>query len=364
MSPDSIDLPGNRYKLTLALLAVLTTIAVGLVLKAAQAVVLPLIIAWLLSYILGPVVTALTRRRVPAGLAVALMLLLLMGVFYLTAVFLHARMSAFVLAYPRYESRLSDLAATVSGRWRLSYDPLAGIQWGDRIGKFLVQMSGSLVNFVSNLVMVAIFLVFMLLGKPYFPGKIRRALRQDQAETVDTVLRSISNQVGRFLGLQCVISAVTGVLVWAALELIGVDFAVTWGAAAFFLNFVPTVGSILASIPPVILALIQFYPNYWPCVATLIALLGIQMTIGNVIAPKLFGDKLNLSPVVVLLSLVFWGWLWGIVGALLAVPLAAIIKIVCENVEPLHPIGILMGSGKIYRGDAGPGEHDERKSAT
>jgi predicted PurR-regulated permease PerM len=128
-----------------------------------------------------------------------------------------------------------------------------------------------------------------------------------------------------------------------------VDFAVTWGALAFFLNFIPTVGSIVASIPPVLLALVQFYPSLWPAIITLLAVTTIQMGMGNALAPKVMGDQLNLSPVVVLLSLLFWGWLWGIVGALISIPIAAAIKIVCENIKTLHPISVMMGSGKTYR---------------
>jgi predicted PurR-regulated permease PerM len=124
---------------------------------------------------------------------------------------------------------------------------------------------------------------------------------------------------------------------------------VTWGALAFFLNFIPTVGSIVASIPPILLALVQFYPSLWPGVVTLLSMMTIQLGMGNALAPKVMGDQLNLSPVVVLLSLLFWGWLWGIVGALLSIPIAAAIKIVCENIETLHPISVMMGSGKTYR---------------
>jgi predicted PurR-regulated permease PerM len=128
-----------------------------------------------------------------------------------------------------------------------------------------------------------------------------------------------------------------------------VDFAVTWGALAFFLNFIPTVGSIAASLPPILLALVQFYPSIWPGVFTLLSILTIQLGMGNGIAPKVLGDQLNLSPVVILLSLLFWGWLWGVVGALLSVPITAALKIVCENIESLQPISVMMGSGKSYR---------------
>jgi predicted PurR-regulated permease PerM len=199
---------------------------------------------------------------------------------------------------------------------------------------------------VSQLVLVIIFLFFILLGKPFFRYKILKSFSSEDADQIARITFSITGQIRRYLSLQFLISFTTGILVWLALEIIGVDFAVTWGALAFFLNFIPTVGSIVGSIPPILLALVQFYPSIWPGVITLFALLTIQLGMGNALAPKLMGDQLNLSPVVVLLSLLFWGWLWGIVGALLSIPIAAAIKIVCENIKTLHPISVMMGSGK------------------
>ena len=161
-------------------------------------------------------------------------------------------------------------------------------------------------------------------------------------------MRSISSQIGKYLALQFFISLATGLCVWLALIILGVDFPVTWGALAFFLNFIPTVGSIAASIPPILVALVQF-PSFWPAVFTLIVLLVIQMTIGNIISPKIMGDRLHLSPMVVLVSLVFWGWLWGL-WALCSVPIASAIKIVCENIEALRPISVMMDPAGVTRG--------------
>ena len=339
----------DKSKLTVFFFGVLTLFAVGAVLTWAKAVVLPLIIAWLLSYILGPPVKFLTRRRVPTPLAVALVLVLLLGICYLGGIFLHARVSAFVEAYPKYDARLTVLIQSISDRWERSWDPFAGIDWSAQLRGVVGTLAGSLLSFVSNLVMVIIFLVFMLLGQPYFAYKIRKALSPTYAGRFSTVLSSISAQISRYLIVQFLISLATGVCVWLALHIIGVDFAVTWGALAFFLNFIPNIGSIIASIPPVLLAFVQFYPAILPAIAALVALLTIQMVIGSVIPPKVMGDHLNLSPVVVLLSLVFWGWLWGVVGALLSIPIAAAIKITCENIEALHPISVMMGAGKTYK---------------
>lgn len=324
-------------------------VAVGVVFKYAQSVILPLIIAWLLSYLIGPAINFMTSRKIPATLAVAIILILLFGIFYLSFIFLYSRFSAFAAAYPRYHARMEDLVVLLTGKWKLDFDPLAGINWGQSISRGLVSVSGSIFSFVSQLVLVVIFLFFILLGKPYFKYKILKSFSDQNADQISRIAFSITAQIRRYLSLQFLISLATGILVWLSLKVIGVDFPVTWGALAFFLNFIPTVGSIVASIPPVLLALVQFYPTLWPAVVTLLALVTIQMGIGNAIAPKILGDQLNLSPVVVLLSLLFWGWLWGVVGALISVPIAATIKIVCENIETLHPISVMMGSGKTYQ---------------
>jgi AI-2 transport protein TqsA len=339
----------DRSKITFIFLGILVLVAVGLVLKSAQSVILPLIIAWLLSYLIGPAVNFMTSRKIPTTLAVAIILLFLLGIFYLSFTFLYARVSAFAAAYPRYHTRFTELLALVTGKWNLKFDLLAGIDWGQSISRGLVSLSGSIFAFVSQLVLVIIFLFFILLGKPYFRYKILKSFSAENADQISRIAFSITAQIRRYLSLQFLISFTTGVLVWLALQIIGVDFPVTWGALAFFLNFIPTVGSIVASIPPILLALVQFYPSPWPGVVTLIAVVTIQLGMGNALSPKVMGDQLNLSPVVVLLSLLFWGWLWGVVGALISIPIAAAIKIVCENIETLHPISVMMGSGKTYQ---------------
>jgi len=339
----------DRSKITFIFLGILVLVAVGVVLKNAQSVILPLIIAWLLSFLIGPAINFMTARKIPTTLAAFIILILLLGIFYLSFTFLYARFSAFVVAYPKYHTRFTELIAVVTGKWNLQFDPLAGINWGQSIGRFLASFSRSIFVFISQLVLVSIFLFFILLGKPYFRFKILKSFSAEDADQIARITFSITAQIRRYLSLQFLISFTTGVLVWLALEIIGVDFAVTWGALAFFLNFIPTVGSIMASIPPILLALVQFYPSIWPGVITLLSVVTIQMGMGNALAPKVMGDQLNLSPVVVLLSLLFWGWLWGIVGALISIPIAAAIKIVCENIETLQPISVMMGSGKAYR---------------
>lgn len=334
----------NRY--LIPFLGVITLVMVGFVLKAAQVVILPLIIAWLLSYLFAPVVTFLARHKVPTGVAVLAVLVIVVGFFYLVGMFVQTRVMAFIGEYNVYAAQLTQITADIVEKFNVPENYFDEFNWTGKIGTGLVTLSGSFVSLASNMGMILIFLVFMLLGKPYSQRKIEQAFAGERAEKITAVTSSITGQISRYLSIKLMISAITAFLVWVVLVAMKVDFPVTWAVFTFLLNFIPTVGSIIATIPPVLVALVQFYPGFWPAAIVLILLLLIQQTMGSFIEPKLMGDSLNLSPVVILLSLVFWGWLWGITGALLSVPIAAAIKIVCENIEALKPISVLMGTGK------------------
>jgi predicted PurR-regulated permease PerM len=215
-------------------------------------------------------------------------------------------------------------------------------------------MPGFLLNWLSNLVMVMVFLIFMLLEAPYMNNRLRRAFKAEGGETITRIFERIVSQISKYLRTLAVISFLTGVLVWGALHLLKIDFALTWAVAAFVLNFIPTVGSIAASIPPILVALVQYYPNPTPAVLATLALLAIQTTLGNIVTPKVMGDALDLSPVIILVSLMFWGIVWGVAGALLSVPIAVMIKIICENIPSLDFVAVMMSSARHPRADETP----------
>jgi len=338
----------QRVSATSLSLGILAVIAVGFVLKVAQGVVIPLLIAWLLSYLLAPVVNFLVcRLRFPAFLAVACVVVLLLLASWGAGIVIQQRLLAFAKAFPEYQVRLSETLDHYGKLLDIPAFALKDLDWTSQVGPAVVKTSKFFISFISNAVLVLIFLVFMLIGKPYSSDKLRAAF-PGRADAILDVTNAISRQIGAYLGALFVISLVTGLCVWGALAWIGVEFAFAWGLLAFVLNFIPTVGSIVASIPPVLMALVQFAPSIWPAVGAVLVLLVIQNTLGNFIAPKVYGDRLNLSPVVILLFLLFWGWLWGIVGALLAVPLAAAIQIALAQIPALAPLAVMMGSGQRY----------------
>lgn len=356
MSPlAALPLRSRRIGATALSLGILAVVAVGIVLKAAQGVVVPLLIAWLLSYLLAPAVNFLVRRlRFPAPLAVLCVVLLLLLASWGAGIVIQQQLLGFAKAFPEYEQKLDNLLLQYGSQFDIPTFALKDADWIGQVGPLVLKTSRFFIAFISNAVLVLIFLVFMLLAKPYANDKLRAAFSADHAEVIIDISNAISRQIGAYLGALFVISLVTGLCVWGALAALGIEFAFTWGLLAFLLNFIPTIGSIVASIPPVLMALVQYAPDLWPAVGTALALLVIQNVLGNFIAPKVYGDRLNLSPVVVLLFLVFWGWLWGIVGALLAVPIAAAIQIALAQIPALAPLAVLMGSGKKYARPAVP----------
>ena len=344
-------------KIVTGCVAVLTVIAVGFVLQATQGVFIPLFIAWILSYMMAPGVRFMSRLKVPSMLTTFVLMALL-----LYAVGQGGRLVSQILVgqadkYVEYYEQLREIWNHLSAKYPVLSAglDLNSVNWGGTLRSYIISYSGSVINILSKAVMVVVFLLFILLGSPYVEVKMRKAFPQKSAQVM-TILDSISGQIARFITVMTLISGATGLLVWAGLEKIGVDFAPTWGVLAFFLNFIPTVGSIIASIPPILVAIVQFQPDASAAMLgvapqvlwTVCWILAVQQTIGNIITPKVMGDSMNLSPVIILISLLMWGWLWGVAGALLSMPIAGILKIVCDNVEPLQMVGVLMGSGKSY----------------
>ncbi len=184
---------------------------------------------------------------------------------------------------------------------------------------------GTIFGLTSGVFFVCIFVIFLLVGRnPYAEHS--------------QVYTDIVQKVRRYVGIKVAISGMTGVLVWATLSMLGLKLAGLFGILAFLLNFIPSIGSIIATLLPIPIAVAQFQSPW--LVILVVAIPGaIQNILGNIIEPKLMGEGLNLHPVTVLLALSFWGLLWGVVGMLLAAPITAAIRIVLMQFDMLRPIG-------------------------
>ena len=321
-------------------LLILTAIAVGVALHWLRPVMIPFVLAVFLAIALGPVVEAQVRYfKAPRGLAiVATLLTVFVGLNMLAGV-VSVAVRQLAAQIPLYQAQLArlmnDLASSVTLEW-LGIDaasaakPLSQMAT-DNLGSVLLTTTNALLAMVSQGLLVTVFLFFLLLA-----GGI--------PANGPHVLAEVEASIRRYLLLKTLISAVTGALVGVVLMLLGVELAFVFGFFTFVLNFVPTIGSVVATLLP--LPIVFVSPHMSVAYATLAVLIPflIHFVIGNFIDPMLMGDSLDLHPVSVLLSLMIWGALWGVVGMLLAVPLTASLKMLLERTELTAPVaGVLAG---------------------
>ncbi len=314
-------------------------------LKAAQAIILPFLLSAFLAILCAPVVTFLSRRRVPAVVAVALVVLLVMGGLAAVGAVVGGSINGFTEAMPRYQARLNDLVAGFSA-WlgtkgiHLSTLKLDEIIEPGRVMTMVGKTLGGLLAALSNTFLILLTLIFILLEAAGFPAKL--AAVSGDGDLAIARYEGMMQQIQQYLFIKTILSLATGGLISAWLAFLGVDFAVLWGLIAFLLNYVPNLGSIIAAVPAVLLALVQLGPGH--ALATTAGYVVVNVVIGNIIEPGLLGRRLGLSTLVVFLSLVFWGWVWGPVGMLLSVPLTMIVKITLENTQDLRWIAVMLDS--------------------
>ncbi|TFG65231.1 MAG: AI-2E family transporter [Spirochaetales bacterium] len=337
------------HRVTAIFLGIITVIGLGVILKLGQAVFLPLLVAFLLSFIFNPVIQLFTRIKIPRIISIILVILMFFGLFFLIGLFLFNSAQSFVDEYPKYLNILRDIISDFTNRYLAQYNlgdnPLEGINWSGALKSVVLTGSSAFLGFVGIFFIIILILVFLFLETPVFSKKLSRAFPAHISKRIRIMLEHITRQISRYLGTKFLISFLTGGFTWLSLTIIGVDFPVMWGALAFFLNFIPNLGSITVVVVVVVQAAVQFYPALGRTIATAASMLTIQLVLGSLLDPKLQGERLNLSPVVILISLFFWGWLWGIAGAIVSVPIAALIKIICENIPYLKPVSVIMGAG-------------------
>ncbi|MFL6203180.1 MAG: AI-2E family transporter [Thermoanaerobaculia bacterium] len=336
-------------KLILVFLGILVFLALGIVLHMLRAILLPFVIAVFLGQIFIPAMASLRRLKVPSGLAI---ILILLGVTALLSAFswvIYSSALAFKESLPVYEARLGGLVQGAAARLVAAFpflrEPVEGFHWQEAVevssvGGLLAAGVGSFLVFFNELFLVLLYLIFLLAGSESFPHKLERALR-DRAERVATVIANIEGQVRKYLLTKTLVNLGHGILIAVLLAAFGVEFAPLWGFLTFIAHYIPTVGAVISVGIPTVFMLLQFESTGWALLVAGINL-AVQFFIGNMLEPRIMGTSLNLSPIVVLLSLIFWGWLWGAWGMILAVPITSTLKIVCENVEALYPLSVLM----------------------
>ena len=309
----------------LLMVAALVVVAAGI--KAAEPIMVPFLLAVFIATIAATPVFWLNRHRVPLGLAIALVVLALVAVLVGFGAIVADSADAFRDRLPFYQERavaLIEPLLALFGRLGVELSPEL-LDPGRALG-FAGEALGSLGSVLTNSFFILLAVVFILTEAWSFPRKLGAVLASPERDLPH--FKRFAEKLNRYFAIKTTVSVGTGIFVGLALWLLGVDFPVLWGMLAFLLNYVPNIGSVLAAVPPVLLAAIQLGPL--KAVATACVFLVVNVVMGSVVEPKFMGRELGLSTLVVFLSLVFWGWMLGPVGMLLSVPLTMTVKIALE----------------------------------
>jgi AI-2 transport protein TqsA len=341
-----VDAP-SRFAATRFLLTAAAAVIVIAGLRAAQSLIIPFLVAVFLSIICSPAVGWLQRRRVPKLLAIVLVVLVLMGVLASIGALVGGSVNDFIDSVPTYQARLNSLVDSWSERLEQYDIDLPSLEVKDYVNPGgLITLLGTglkgLASTLSNMFLIILTMVFILLEATYLPVKVRAAFGDRGDDPLH--LSEVTAQVQRYLAVKTAISVVTGIAIAIWTAVLGLDFALVWGLLAFLLNYIPNIGSIIAAVPAVLLALVQL--GLGPALLVGLGYLVVNTLLGNIVEPNLMGRAVGLSTLVVFLSLVFWGWVWGPVGMLLSVPLTMMIKITLENSEDLRWVALMLDSGR------------------
>lgn len=250
---------------------------------------------------------------------------------------------------PVYEKNISNITQNINSL--LGIDLISNLKSYSTkfdFGGIIQSVFKSLTDIIGDGFMIVLYVVFLMLEEMWFSQKLKYIFNsQEKYSHVQTVVQKINQSVSNYISLKTFVSFLTGILSYIALEIIGIEAAAFWAILIFLLNFVPTVGSLIATLFPAIFALLQFGVFFEPVIVLIVVGL-IQILVGNVIEPKIMGNSLNISPLVVLLSLTVWGAIWGITGMILSVPITVIMIIIFAEFDSTRYISILLSDkGKV-----------------
>jgi len=348
----------NSGRANFFLLVLICCFLIGAVLKIASSVILPFIIAVLLAFVMYPLVKGLDKIHCPRVLSILLVVLIIVTGLYIFGMVIFTSGRILVAHYPNYENRLKEIYNWIAQSFGLPFDEGLSFfdnMWGQLgirtwVYKFTFSFSSIFVKFLQNAVLVVIFVVFVLLEASFFKEKLEVAF-ENRADRINKMGHDLMAQVTRYLTAKFFISLANGIIFAVSFHVVGLEFAIMWGVIQFLLNFIPTIGSIVVAVGISLSALVQFWPDPAPIIIVLIIVLAVNVVLGYFLDPKIIGDHVGISPLMIMVSLLIWGWIWGFAGMLIAVPMTVIIKIVCENIPIMSPVSTLIGSRKSVQAE-------------
>lgn len=313
----------------------------------AQSIIIPFILA-ILSWVLIRVIRKQLCRvkiikQLPRWLLTLVSTLVLIGLIVLAISMISNNISELSKALPSYEANINKMKDSVNEKFNIDIVTLIDDFSKDiKFGNILSSLLSTLTGLFSNVLTVLLYLLFLLLEEPIFPKKLKAMYSNpDRYNHVNDLINKIDHSIGSYLALKTLTSIMTGVLSFIVLAFVGVDAPFFWAFLIFSLNYIPTIGSLIATVFPALFAILQF-GEFTPGILVLAIVGAIQFVVGNLVEPKIMGNSLNISTLVVVLTLVIWGVIWGISGMLLSVPITVIMIIIMSEFQGTRPFAILL----------------------
>ncbi len=314
--------------------------------KVASSIIVPFLLSLFIAIILSPSYQYFKSKGLADILSLTLVMIVFLLFLALIAKLIGSSVHDFTTNIDAYSAKLTIYYQSISKfangfGIEIPTHEIATIVNSKEIMKFFTAMIEGLSSLFTNGFVVILTVVFMLLESQHFVAKIEFG---DKDKETMKHINQIFSQIKSYMVIKAIMSLITGAIVWLLLSLVGTDYAFLWGVLAFLLNFIPNIGSIIAAVPAVLITLVQLGGMSALLVSGIYLMLNI--VIGSIIEPKVMGKGLGLSTLVVFISLIFWGWLLGIVGMLLSIPLTIMAKIIFNANKSTRWIAILLGSGE------------------
>lgn len=311
----------------------------------AKSVVNPVLMALFVSIIFAQPILWLEKKKVPHGMAIVIMILALIVIYFGFIELIGSSLSLFLEDAPKYEQSFREMSE--SARQFLAKKGMGGAIVGGssitdpaKMLQYTAKIAGQLKELLSSEVTFLFLTIFLLAELEAVYLKIK--VLEKSVPTLNTYLGTIGHNMRHYLSIKTLTSLATGILVGGSLAIIGVDYPILWGLIAFLLNFIPTIGSIVAAIPAVLFSILQLgFPATWWTIAIYVF---SNVVIGSILEPRIMGKGMGLSTFVVFLSLIFWGLMFGIVGMFLSVPITMTIKIILESFPKTKWLAVMLGT--------------------
>lgn len=320
------------------------------ILKELQSILIPLFIAIIISFVFLPMYTFLVNKKIPGGLAVAIVILTIFLISNIASLFIITSVNVFSEQFPVYEKKFLHVYESFIIKLNLTEIEAAGLSKSLDLktllmeGKFTSAIKGlfsGITGLLGNYILIIFYVIFVLTESKSIQQRLLVAFPDNDETAMRKTFSDIFNGVRDYISGKTLLSFIQAVIIGTILWICGVDFYFIWAFMFFLSDFIPNFGSLIVSVLIGTFMLLQFESLLKPVIILAVLIL-IQNLKGNILEPRIFGSRLDLSPLLLLLSLIFWGYIWGIIGMILSVPIMSMIKIILMNFPQTKPIAILM----------------------